>query len=183
MYGAEFEKALQAMEAQYPPDRKRAALLGALHAVQERKGHVSEEAVAWLAERYAIGRADVHGVISFYTMFFSENPGRSVIWLCRTFPCELMGAREVMAALEEALGCRAGEGDASGTFGLRWMECLAACDKAPCALVGDDMYEHLTPESVRLVLDHVRAGGGGGRIALRRDGTPELRPLEGVETA
>ena len=89
MYGADFEKTLTELESRYPEDRKRAALLMALHAVQAEKDYVPEDAIHWLAARYSISAADVSGVISFYTMFFDENPGKHVIWLCRTFSCEL----------------------------------------------------------------------------------------------
>lgn len=174
MYGKDFEAELEALEARYPAGHARGALLAALHAVQERKGYVPADAVKWLAARYGIGEADVQGVISFYTMFFDEYPGSHVIWLCRTFPCELMGASRVMKALESRLGCRAGETDPTGKFHLRWMECLAACDKAPCALVDDDMVEHLTADAVSLVLEHVERGGGPCKVTVGGDGRPRL---------
>src|SRR5688500_18310341 len=145
-----------------------------MHAVQERQGHVPAEAVRWLAARYGISEADVRGVISFYTMFFDEHPGKHVIWLCGTFSCELMGASRVMKALEEKLGCKAGETDPTGTYHLRWMECLAACDKAPCALVDDDMYERLAPEAVDLVLEHVAKGGGPCAVLSGVGGSPRI---------
>jgi NADH-quinone oxidoreductase subunit E len=178
MYGDDFVRELEEHEAQFPPERKRAALLLALHSVQDREGHVPEPAVGWLAERYGISAADVRGVISFYTMFFDENPGETVIWLCRTFSCELLGAQRVREAFEEALGCSIGGRSADGRFGLRWQECLAACDRAPCALAGKDMYYDLTPESVEIVLEHLRAGGGGGAVRTTPGGTPELVPLQ-----
>ena len=177
MYGKDFEDELARIESRFPPERKSAALLLALHAVQARKGNVPEDAVQWLASRYAISAADVQGVISFYTMYFDQHPGKHLVWICRTFSCQLLGAGHVMKALEDKLGCHAGGQDAKGEFGLRWMECLAACDKAPCALVDDDMYEDLTPDSVELVLEHVRKGGGGGRIVLE-GGRARLLPLD-----
>ncbi len=177
MYGKDFEDELDRIESRFPPDGRRGALLLALHAVQGVKGHVPDEAIHWLAKRYATSPADVMGVVSFYTMYHDKHPGRHVIWLCRTFSCQLMGSGRVMEAFEKALGCHAGGQDAEGQFGLRWMECLAACDKAPCALVDDDMYEDLTPESVGLVLDRVRAGGGGGRI-VREGGAEKLVALD-----
>jgi NADH:ubiquinone oxidoreductase subunit E len=178
MYGEEFEQELTRHEAQFPEEKKRAALLLSLHSVQAREGYVPEAAIHWLAERYGISSADVQGVISFYTMFFDEHPGKHVIWLCRTFSCELMGGQEIRKAFEEALGCEIGGQDETGTFGLRWQECLAACDKAPCALIDRDMYENLTPESVRIILDHVKSGGGGGRIITKDGGAAELVPLD-----
>ena len=177
MYGKEFEDELERIESRFPPERKRAALLLALHAVQDVKGFVPDEALEWLAARYETSPADVLGVVSFYTMFHEKHPGRHVIWLCRTFPCQLKGSGQVMEAFEQALGCKAGGTDAGAEFGLRWMECLAACDKAPCALVDDDMYEDVTPESVGLVLEKVRQGGGGGRV-VSEGGAPKLLPLD-----
>jgi NADH-quinone oxidoreductase subunit E len=177
MYGKDFEDELARLEALYPEDRKRAALLEALHACQRRAGYVTDEAMHWLAARYGTTPADVQGVVSFYTMYFTEHPGRHVIWMCRTFSCQLLGAGSVMKAFEDELGCHVGQTDATGDFRLRWMECLASCDKAPCALVDDDMYETLTPESVGLVLQHVRQGGGGGRVVVE-SGKPRLTPLD-----
>ena len=177
MYGKDFEDELERVESRFPPDGRRGALLLALHAVQRIKGHVPDDAMHWLAARYGTSPADVMGVVSFYTMFHDKAPGQHVIWLCRTFSCQLMGSGRVMEAFEKELGCKAGGQDASGDFGLRWMECLAACDKAPCALVDDDMYEDLTPETVGLVLDRVRAGGGGGRI-VQEAGNGKLLPLD-----
>jgi len=182
VYGKDVEDELAAYEARFPPERRRAALLLALHACQRREGCVSDAAVHWLAERYATSPADVQGVVSFYTMYFTDNPGKHVVWLCRTFSCQLLGAGAVMQAFERELGCRMGETDPSGTFRLRWMECLAACDKAPCALIDDDMYEDLTPETVRMVLDHVRAGGGGARV-VNEGGTARLVPLDVADAA
>src|SRR4051812_9160985 len=117
MYGKEFEDELSRAESRFPPERKKAALLLALHAVQARAGHVAEDAVHWLAKRYDTTPAEVQGVISFYTMYHSEDPGKHVIWMCRTFSCQLLGAGHVMRAFEEALGCEAGGKDARGEFG------------------------------------------------------------------
>jgi NADH-quinone oxidoreductase subunit E len=176
MYGKDFERRLAGYEARFPADRKQAALLLALHAVQRERGFVDEQAKAWLAERYGLSVADVQGVISFYTMFFDEHPGQHVIWLCRTFSCQMMGGREVAAVFEEKLGCKMGERTADGELGLYWMECLAACDRAPCAQVDDEMYYDLTPESVDLLIDRVRAGGGGGAVVSGKGGKLGLEP-------
>ena len=162
MYGQDFEKELERYEARFPEERKSAALLLALHAVQRRARCVPEEAKEYLAARYGISVADVQGVVSFYTMYFDEDPGEHVVWLCRTYSCQLLGARSVAAAFEEALGCRMGERSPDGTFGIYWMECLAACDRAPCALVDDDMIYDLTPESVAAVIELI------GRLAISR---------------
>jgi NADH:ubiquinone oxidoreductase subunit E len=182
MYGDDFVRELEAHEAQFPEDRKRAALLLSLHSVQDRKAHVPADAIDWLAERYGISAADVRGVISFYTMFHEEHPGEKVIWLCRTFSCEVMGGQEVRKAFEKRLGCEIGGRTADGKYGLRWQECLAACDQAPCALIGKDMYFKLTPTAVDVVLDHVEKGGRGGTLLTVPGGGDKIEPHDHLLT-
>jgi NADH-quinone oxidoreductase subunit E len=50
----------------------------------------------------------------------------------------LRGSHEVMARLEQKLGIARGEVTPDGRFSLQFVECLGACDTAPCAQVNDD---------------------------------------------
>ena len=47
MYGDDFVQELEAHEAQFPEDRKRAALLLSLHSVQDRQSYVPADAIDW----------------------------------------------------------------------------------------------------------------------------------------
>ena len=40
-----------------------------------------------------------------------------------------------------------------GKFTLLTLECLGACDTAPCALVNDDRFDNLTLEQLGRILD------------------------------
>ena len=53
---------------------------------------------------------------------------------------------------------------------------LAACDQAPCALIGKDMYFKLTPTAVDVVLDHVEKGGRGGTLLTVPGGGDKIEP-------
>jgi formate dehydrogenase subunit gamma len=48
---------------------RRGPLLPLLHAVQSRCGHISDAAVARIADARHLSRAEVHGVVSFYDHF------------------------------------------------------------------------------------------------------------------
>ncbi|HHC30204.1 MAG TPA: NADH-quinone oxidoreductase subunit E, partial [Rhodobacterales bacterium] len=54
-------------------------LLPILHRLQTRFGHVPQEAVGMIAEALNIGRAEVHGVMSFYHDFRQVPAGRHVV--------------------------------------------------------------------------------------------------------
>ncbi|MCL6498645.1 MAG: NAD(P)H-dependent oxidoreductase subunit E, partial [Firmicutes bacterium] len=74
------------------------------------------------------------------------------VQLCTNVSCLLSGAEEVRRRVEERLGIRAGQTTPDGRVTLLAVECLAACDEAPCAIVDEQRYGPLTPEAaVRLV--------------------------------
>jgi len=134
---AETDRTIDALLTRYP--RKSSALLPALHAVQAEHGWVPEPAMDYVAAKLGVSPAFVAGVVSFYTMFHRRPVGKHHIQVCRTLSCMLRGSRQLMAQLEERLGIRRG-GDVTpdGRFSLQYVECLGACDTAPCAQVNDD---------------------------------------------
>jgi NADH-quinone oxidoreductase subunit E len=180
-YGATFHKSVRQLEEEgppfeytpdnrarfdqiivrYPPDRKRSAVLPALYLVQYQQGYISAPAIRYVAALLEITRADVDDVVSFYSMFYTRPVGTYVLQVCRTLSCALNGAERVTEALQTALGIRAGETDASGTFTLHEVECLGACDRAPVVMVNDAWHECLKPEDAATLVEDLRTRGEG----------------------
>jgi formate dehydrogenase subunit gamma len=79
-------------------------LLPILHRVQAAYGHIPDAAVPAIAARLNLGRAEVHGVISFYHDFRTTPPGRHVMKLCRSEACQALGADALAAHAEARLG-------------------------------------------------------------------------------
>ena len=119
---------------------KGSALLPALYLVQGETGFVSEESMEYVAGKLGVSPAFVAGVVSFYTMFHREPVGRHHVQVCRTLPCALRGANDLMAHLKTRLGIRDGETRADGKFSLVSVECLGACDRAPFVQINDREY-------------------------------------------
>ncbi|HEV8121614.1 MAG TPA: NAD(P)H-dependent oxidoreductase subunit E [Candidatus Polarisedimenticolia bacterium] len=130
------DRKIDALLDYYP--KRSSALLGALYAVQEEQGWVSEPAMEYVAAKFSVSPAFVAGVVSFYTMFHRSPLGRHHIQLCRTLSCMLRGSRSVMKHLQARLGVAPGGVTGDGRFSLAWVECLGACDTAPCAQINDD---------------------------------------------
>ena len=140
------------LQALYPD--RRGALLPVLHLAQETFGHISLEVEAYVAGLFALSPAHVHEVVTFYTLYFREPPGRHVISVCHNLSCHLAGAPALLAHLRGRLGIEVGETTPDGKVTLLAVECLCACEEAPMAQV-DDRYEgHLSPEA----LDRLLAG-------------------------
>jgi NADH-quinone oxidoreductase subunit E len=153
--------------AQY--EEKRSGLIPLAHLFQEHEGYVSPNAVAAIAYHVGETLAAVESTISFYTLLFRKPVGKYVIQVCRNLSCMLNGADEIMAYARERLGIAHLETDAEGLISYEEVECLAACDRAPCAQVNLEFVYDLTRESVDAMLAAIRAG------------TYEVEPL--VQTA
>lgn len=151
----ETDRKIDAVLDRYP--RRSSALLPALHLVQEEKGWVSTEAMEYVAGKVGVAPAFVAGVVSFYTMYHRKPVGKHHVQLCRTLSCMLRGARDTMNHLKSRLGIGPGEVTPDGQFSLEWVECLGACDTAPCAQLNDQDVPLLDVRAADALLE--RLGG------------------------
>jgi NADH-quinone oxidoreductase subunit E len=117
----------------YP--RARSALIPLLHVAQEQDGWVADDAMEHIAELLNLTPAEVLGTCSFYEMFKREPVGKYVINVCAGISCMLLGSDELLHHAEQTLGIKAGATTADGVFTLNEVECIAACDGAPCLAV------------------------------------------------
>ena len=142
--------------ARYP--RPKSALIPLLHLAQEQDGHLTEEAMAHIAELIGIQPAEVLGTASFYEMFKREPVGDYVVNVCTNISCMLLGGEELLHHLERKLGIKAGSTTADGKFTLEDVECIAACTEAPCLQVNYRYFHKVTHDEVDELLEDLRAG-------------------------
>jgi len=148
---------VQKIIKRYPEGRQKSALLPVLHLAQaEFGGWLSPETMDYVAEILNLKPIEVYEVASFYTMYNLRPVGKCVLEVCRTGPCMLRGADDIVEYLENKLGIKEGETTPDGMFTLRTVECLASCGTAPMMQVGDHYIENLTNEKLDAVLDDLR---------------------------
>jgi NADH-quinone oxidoreductase subunit E len=140
--------------AKFPPERRRSAVIAALHAVQHEQGFLTQESMDAVADYLGLPPIQVYEVASFYSMFETKPCGRHHISVCTNISCMLRGGEEILAHVEKRLGIHVGESTPDGRFYLKKEEeCLAACNCAPMMMVDHVYFENLTPESVDRILD------------------------------
>jgi NADH-quinone oxidoreductase E subunit len=152
--GKETERRIEAALQEYP--RPQSALLAILHLIQAERGYIADEDIEYAAKRVDVPVAHVAGVVSFYTMFRRQPPGRHHLQVCRTLSCQLRGCREIVAHLKRRLGIAEGGVTSDGRFSLVTVECLGSCDTAPMMQVNDDYHEGLTIERLDALLDSMK---------------------------
>ncbi|MEW5828738.1 MAG: NAD(P)H-dependent oxidoreductase subunit E [Chloroflexota bacterium] len=115
----------------------RSGLLPALHAVQKEYGWLSEEVAAGVAAALGVPLADAHGVIEFYSLFYSEPVGKRMIRVCTDPACALKGADELLDHLCAHHGIQPGETTSDGSSTIERSPCLGLCEQAPAILFDD----------------------------------------------
>lgn len=153
---ARLEPECRAKIAEY--EESRSALLPILHIFQREMGWVSPEAIRACAEMLELPVSVVESTASFYTLFFRRPVGKYMLQPCRGLACIIGGAEGAMAHFRERLGVGHLETTADGLFSYEEVECLAACDRAPCMQVNLEFKYDLTDASIDDMLAQMRAG-------------------------
>ena len=136
--------------SRYP--RPQAALLPVLHCLQKERGFLSPQDEQWVAERMGLTPVQVKEVVTFYTMFRRQPAGKYHLQVCSNLSCWLAGGDDLLAYLESRLGIKVGETSPDGRFTLSQVECLGACDEAPCLMVNLDYHTGLDRNKIDRLL-------------------------------
>jgi NADH-quinone oxidoreductase subunit E len=148
--------------ARYP--QPQSALIPFLQFCQQQDGYVTEQAILDAAEIAGITPAEVESIASFYTLLFKQPTGKHVVQICRTLSCMLRGADELQAHARRRLGLRNGQTSADGKLTYEEVECLAACDRAPCLQHNLEFHYDVTPAEFDRLLAQWQASDPATRM-------------------
>ncbi|WP_296429471.1 NAD(P)H-dependent oxidoreductase subunit E [Yoonia sp.] len=129
--------------------RRRDLLIEHLHLIQDAHGCLSAAHLRALAEEMRMSQAEVYEVATFYAHFDVVKEGEVAppaltIRVCDSLSCELAGAQQLKAALEDGL-------DASQVRVLR-APCMGRCDTAPVLELGHHHIDHATVAKVEAAI-------------------------------
>lgn len=138
--------------ALYP--EKRSAIMPLLYLAMKEEGHLTPDGITTVAALTEVTPAQVQSVATFYLMFKTEPVGDYLISTCTSISCYLLGADDVLHAIEDEAGIPAGESD--GEIGVEHAECIGACGGAPAVLVNYELIEGITPDKARELVRWLR---------------------------
>ena len=148
------KKKIEEIVARYP--QKEAAILPILHITQQEFGSISAEEEKLVARILGIKPISVRELVTFYTMLSRESLGKYHIQVCSNLSCSLLGAGNFVDYLVEKLGIEPGETTPDKKFTLSTVECLGACERAPCMLINFNYYGEMDPKKVDEILDGLK---------------------------
>lgn len=119
-------------------DDVESALLPVLHLVQEQIKWLPQEAIEYVSALMSIPEIKIKEVISFYDMFYDVPVGRNMVHVCTNITCSMFGGREIYAGLLKHFDTDYLTPTRDGRISLQKMECLGACEMAPCMRINND---------------------------------------------
>lgn len=156
-FTSENKQQIEQILKRYP--QKRAAMLPALHLVQEQEGYISPQAEAFVARLLEVPLVDVREVLSFYSLFFRRPMGKHHIRLCMSISCWVRNCDAMEAHLERSLGVESGGVSQDGEFSWESVpDCLGACEMAPMFQIDGTFEGPLTADKIDDILERKRTG-------------------------
>ena len=136
---------------------KRSATLPLLHLIQEDVGHISDEAIAWIAQKLELQPINVLEVVTFYPMFRRAPIGRRHIKVCRTLSCALSGGYKTCDTFEKEFSTHRGEISLDGEVTVDFVECLASCGTAPVVMIDEILHEKVDVTKAKQLSAQIKA--------------------------
>jgi formate dehydrogenase subunit gamma len=118
----------------------RGPLLPVLHALQETFGYVDPHAVTLVAHALNLSRADVHGVLTFYSDLRTSPPGEVRVQVCRGEACQSVGAHALAEHAAQSLNVGFSETAVDRSVSLDEVFCLGNCALGPSVCVNGRLY-------------------------------------------
>ena len=128
------------------------ALLPVLQQVQAIYGYLPRPALKEVSRRLGIALSRIYGVVTFYSQFHLTPRGRHTIRCCQGTACYVRGSKDVLAALQEALGVEVGETTPDLRYTLDTVACLGTCFLAPVMMIDTQYFGKLTSSKIAAIL-------------------------------
>ncbi|MBV2180857.1 MAG: NAD(P)H-dependent oxidoreductase subunit E [Castellaniella sp.] len=123
------------------------SLLPILHGVQDAIGWIPDTLVPQIAAGIQRSRAEVHGVIHFYTHFRTSPPARTHVEICRAESCQACGGQALYDHAEQRIAAAS-----SGDVSLAPVFCLGLCAQSPAVMINGRPHARVTPETLDALL-------------------------------
>ena len=127
---------------------RQAVAIDALKIVQAHRGWVSDESLQAIARHLEMSAEELDGVATFYNLIYRRPVGEQVVLVCNSISCWIKGCEKLQADITGHLGIGLGETTADNRYTLLPVTCLGACDKAPVIMVGEELHEDVTEQSL-----------------------------------
>ncbi len=134
------------------PRLTRDKLIPILQQLQDAYGYLPVPVLQWVSNKTGIPSSRMHGVITFYSQFYTEPHGKHTIRCCEGTACHVKGSPRIAERVMDELDVAPGETTKDMKFTFEPVACLGTCFLAPVIMVNNDYYGQLTPDKIPQIL-------------------------------
>lgn len=127
-------------------------LIPCLHAIQDRFGYVPANATPLLAIAFNQSRAEIHGVITYYSYFRRTPVAEKLIEVCNAEACRACGSEKLLSEILEWTDCVLGEPGPDDKFQVKEVFCLGLCAMSPAVQINEVPLGRVNLSKVQLFL-------------------------------
>jgi NADH:ubiquinone oxidoreductase subunit E len=138
------------------PNARRDKLIPILQEVQERGGHLSEEAIVLIGQHLKLPTSKIYGIATFYNQFSFEVPALFNIRICHGTSCHVNGVNFLIQELEKLLRIKHGEITRDKLFSLEIVSCIGACSHSPVIEINGNYHVCKTANDIRNLIESHR---------------------------
>jgi NADH-quinone oxidoreductase subunit E len=135
----------------------REAAVDVMKELQRHYGWLTDEALEEASQLLDLSPLQVEELATFYEMIYRRPVGRHVIHVCDSISCWASGGETLLKSLADLLRIDPGSTTADGAVTLLPCSCLGNCGEAPCMMIDEKQYGHMTPEAGAQIVAELRA--------------------------
>lgn len=134
-----------------------------LNAIQEKIGYIPNSVQRYVAKSLGVPLSTIHGVVSFYSFFTTQERGRNTIKLCMGTACYVGGTSQLLDKVVSKLDVQVGETTSDGHVTLEVCRCVGACSQAPVVMLNEEMNGKVTPVKMNKIIKDARTKNLGAK--------------------
>jgi len=132
---------------------KPGALIPVLKDVQDITRYLPTALQRGIARGLNVSFSEVYGVVTFYSFFNTNPPGRHNIKICLGTACYVRGNKDLVETLSRELHCRVGDTTGDRRFSLEGVRCLGCCGIAPVITVDEEVFREVRIKELPGIMD------------------------------
>jgi len=154
----------------YEPNDK-SCLIPLLQDVQNIYSYLPESVLQEVADFVGLPLSRVYGVATFYNQFRLTPLGENIIRVCRGTACHVKNSANILFALENTLGIKAGQTTRDKKFTIEVVNCIGACSIAPVITVNEDYYGRITVRDIPNIIKKYSKTSKQTNSITKKEGT------------
>ena len=137
-------------------NRDPASLINILNEIQEEQGFLPMPSLELLAKELKISLSKIHGVITFYSQYKLNKPGKYEIRVCNGTACFVKDSRILIDTLKSDFNIVSDTTTEDGVFSMETVSCLGCCALAPVVEINGEIHGEMNSSKLKRLIKGIK---------------------------